>query len=233
MIDMNTIDLILVGFIVLIAILGFIRGVVSQAMSVVGLIAAYVFSAQLSEFAVDRIAQEMGSTQSYARPFAILWAAILIYIGCRLVGFGIEKLLVNQSDSLKALNRIGGGFLGAIKGCLILMIGFYILRLVPQEKLEAHAPKIPQSRMYQFLAKNQFLDTKYIDTLVEPVTKPAQELIESKTQAPVKEPVKSVTHPKSKKVVEKTESKMNNEELNKVLMKHVPAKQPAVAPTKK
>lgn len=233
MIDMNTIDLILVGFIVLIAILGFIRGVISQAMSVVGLIAAYMFSGRLSEFAVDRIAQEMGSSQSYARPFAILWAAILIYIGCRLIGFGIEKLLVNQSDSLKALNRVGGGFLGAIKGCLILMIGFYILRLVPQEKLEAHAPKIPQSRMYQFLAKNQFMDTKYIDTLVEPVTKPAQELIESKTPAPVKEAVKSVTHPKNKKVIEKTEAKMNNEELNKVLMKHAPAKNPAVAPTKK
>ena len=71
---MNTIDLILVGFIVLIAILGFIRGVVSQAMSVVGLIAAYMFSAQLSEFFVDRIAQELGSSQSYARPFSILWA---------------------------------------------------------------------------------------------------------------------------------------------------------------
>lgn len=120
--------------------------------------------------------------------------------------------------------------MGAIKGCLILMIGFYILRLVPQEKLEAHAPKIPQSRMYQFLAKNQFLDTKYIDTLVEPVTKPAQELIEFKTPAPVKEAVKSVTHPKNKKVIEKTEAKMNNEELNPV-MKRAAAKNPAVAPT--
>jgi len=156
MINMNTIDLILIGFIVLIAILGFIRGVISQAMSVVGLIAAYMFSGRLSEFAVDRIAQEMGSSQSYARPFAILWAAILIYIGCRLIGFGIEKLLVNQSDSLKALNRVGGGFLGAIKGCLILMIGFYILRLVPQEKLEAHAPKFRKAGCINSLQRTNF-----------------------------------------------------------------------------
>jgi uncharacterized membrane protein required for colicin V production len=217
----NTIDLILVGFVALIAILGFIRGVVSQAMSIFGLIAAYFFSTQLSNFFVDRIAHEFGSSQNYARPFSVLWAAILIYIVCRLIGFAVEKILINQSGSLKTLNRVGGGLLGAVKGCLILIIGFYILRLVPKEKLETHAPRIPQSRMYQFFAKNELLDTKYIDTLVEPVAKPVEEMIHSKTEKLPGQTAKSVTHPKSKKIVEKTESKMNNEELDKVLMKHV------------
>jgi membrane protein required for colicin V production len=217
---MSSVDIILLVFIGLLAIFGFIRGVVSQAMSVAGLIAAYFFSAQLSEHIVARIAQAMGSSESYARPFAVLWAAVMIYIACRLIGFGIEKIFINQSDSLKSLNRIGGGFLGAIKGCLILFIAFYILRLVPQETLEAHAPKISESKMYQFFAHNQLFDPKYIETLAEPVTKSAQDLMKKTPLGSLTEtPPISVTEPKNKKSLEKTEAKMNDEELVNAMMK--------------
>jgi len=216
---MNTIDAIFLGFVVLIAVLGFVRGVVSQAMSIVGLIAAYVFSEQLSVYGVEKIALAMGSSQEYAKPFAVLWAAVMIFIACRLFGYLVEKFLVDQNDSLKMMNRIGGGFLGAIKGCLILIIAFYILRLIPQDKLEAHAPKITQSQAYQFLSKNHFVDPKYIQTLVEPVTKPAKEMIQSKPE--VKE---AKSDPKNKKTLEKTEGKMSDEALSKELMKHTPVK---------
>ncbi|MEZ4845512.1 MAG: CvpA family protein [Bdellovibrionota bacterium] len=224
---MNPIDIILVAFIGTIAIFGMIRGVVSQAMSITGLAAAYFFSAQLSDHIVAKIASVMGSSEVYARPFAVLWAAILIYIGCRLIGFGIEKLLVDQSDSLKAMNRIGGGVLGAIKGILILILAFYILRLVPQNQMESHAPKVLQSKMYQFFSKNELLNPKYIDTLIEPVTKSAQELVKP-AETTVETPApKSVTESKSKKTLEKTEAKMNQQQLDQVLQKHTPpAKQP-------
>lgn len=228
---MNPIDIILVAFIALIAIFGFIRGVISQAMSIVGLVAAYFYSAQVSEHMVAKLASIMGSTQTYARPFSVLWAAILIYIGCRLVGFGVEKLMVDRSDSLKSINRFGGAFLGAIKGCLILLIAFYILRLVPQNQMEAHAPKVLQSRMYQFFAKNDLFDQKYIDTLVEPATKSVQEMVKQKE---IKIPTlpKSVTETKSKKSLEKAEAKMNQEDLNKILQEHLePA--PKKSPKKK
>lgn len=219
---MNTIDLTLLIFIGLLATFGFIRGVVSQAMSIVGLVAAYFFATPLSVYIVPKMAVALGSNEAYARPFSVLWSAIIIYIGCRLIGFAVEKILVDQSDSLKMMNRLGGGLLGAIKGCLILLIAFYILRFIPHETLEARAPKISQSQLYQFFSKNQLLDPKYIETLAEPVTKPAQELMEKlPTQA---EQPKSVTEPKSKKVVEKIEKDMNQVELNKVLQKHAPKK---------
>ncbi len=221
---MTTIDSALLIFIGLLAIFGFIRGVVSQAMGIAGLVAAYFFAAPLSVHIVGKIAQGMGSTEAYAKPFAVLWSAVLIYIGCRLVGFAIEKIFVNQSGSLKGLNRIGGGFLGAIKGCMILMIAFYILRLVPKETLEAHAPKIPQSKMYQYFANTQLFNPKYIETLAEPIKTQADEILRPKLQTP-DELVQSIMNAKNKKAVEKTESKMNNEELNKVLMKHEPKKQ--------
>lgn len=221
---MNPIDIILLAFIGTVAIFGFIRGVISQAMSIVGLVAAYFYSAELSKHMVARLASVMGSTEAYARPFAVLWAAILIYIACRLVGFGVERLLVDRSDSLKSMNRFGGALLGAIKGCLILLVAFYILRLVPQNQMEAHAPKLLQSKMYNFFAKNELFNPDYIDTLVEPVTKSAQEMVKPK-EVPAETPaIKSVTEPKSKKTVEKTESKMNQAELDKVLQKHAPAK---------
>lgn len=213
---MATIDIILIVFVGLLAILGFIRGVVSQAMALVGLVVAYFFAAPLSVHVVAKTASALGSSEAYARPFAVLWAAVMIYIGFRLLGFLFEKIFIDQSTSLKTINRIGGGFLGAVKGCIILMIAFYILKLVPQDALEAHAPKVAQSKMYQFFSKNEFMDPKYIQTLTEPMTKPAQELMQS---APVSE-WKSTTDPKSKKTIEKTESNMNNEELTKVLQKN-------------
>lgn len=236
---MTTIDIILIVFIGLVAIFGFIRGVVSQAMSIVGLVTAYFFSAPLSAHFVKHIASGMGSTESYARPFAVMSAAILIYVACRLLGFAFEKIFISQSDSLKGLNRIGGGFLGAIKGCILLFIAFYILRLVPQDTLEAHAPKVVHSKMYQFFAHNQLFDQKYIDTLAEPVYKSANQLTKpQETQVPqtTDDLIKSITDAKSKKTIEKTESKMNNEELNKILTKQAPKKAVAkkkakVAPT--
>ena len=228
---MNPIDIILIAFIGTIAIFGMIRGVVSQAMSIAGLVAAYFFSASLSNHIVAKIASVMGSSEVYARPFAVLWAAILIYIGCRLVGFGIEKLLVDRSDSLKAMNRIGGGVLGAVKGMLILILAFYILRLVPQNQMEVHAPKILQSKGYQLFAKNELLDPKYIETLTEPVTKSAQEMVKPKEpQTPASQ---SVTESKSRKAVEKTEAKMNQQQLDQVLQKHTQQTQAAKKSKKK
>ncbi|MCC7460311.1 MAG: CvpA family protein [Proteobacteria bacterium] len=227
---MNPIDIILVAFICLIAIFGFIRGVISQAMSIIGLAVAYFYSADLSVYMVAKFASVMGSSQAYARPFAVLWAAILIYIACRLVGFGIERLLIDRSDSLKSMNRFGGALLGAVKGCLILLLAFYILRLVPQKQMEAHAPKVLQSKLYTFFAKNELFNPDYIDTLVEPVAKSAQEMVKPKEESAVETPApKSVTESKSKKTVEKTESKMNQAELDKVLQKHAPTKQPVSA----
>lgn len=209
---MNTIDAILLGFVGLIAIFGFIRGMVSQAMAIVGLVVAYFFSGELSVHMVDQMAHALGSSQAYAKPFAVLWSAVLIYIGCRLIGFALEKILVDHSGSLKFLNRLGGGVLGAIKGCLILMMAFYILKLVPPKQLEVHAPKIVQSQLYQFLSHNSLMNPEYIETLVDPITKPAQEFLQPK----------SVTDPKDQKNLEKNESKMNNDALNNVLQKHVP-----------
>lgn len=218
---MTTIDTALLIFIGLLAIFGFIRGVVSQAMAIAGLVAAYFFAAPLSVHIVGKIAQGMGSTEAYAKPFAVLWAAVLIYLGCRLIGFAFEKILVNQSGSLKSLNRIGGGFLGAVKGCMILMIAFYILRLVPKDTLEAHAPKIPQSKMYQFFANTQLLNPKYIETLAAPIKTQADEILNPKVQSTDKL-VQSIMNAKNIKAVEKTESKMNNNELDKLLQETAP-----------
>ena len=92
------------------------------------------------------------------------------------------------------------------------MMAFYILKLVPPKQLEAHAPKIVQSQLYQFLSHNSLMNPEYIETLVDPITKPAQEFLQPK----------SVTDPKDQKNLEKNESKMNNDALNNVLQKHVP-----------
>lgn len=232
---MTTIDIILLVFVGLLAILGFIRGIVSQAMAIAGLIAAYFFAAPLSVHINPKMAAALGSTEAYAKPFAVLWAAVIIYIGCRLLGFVFEKIFISNSTALKSMNRIGGGFLGAVKACMILMLAFYILKLVPQDALEAHAPKVAQSKVYQFFTKNELMDPKYIQTLTEPMAKPAQELMQS---APVSE-WKSATDPKNKKTIEKTESNMNNEELTKVLQKNAApaakksAKKPAKTETNK
>lgn len=213
----NTIDIVLISFIGLFAVWGFIRGVVSQAMSIVALVAVYFFSTPLSKHIVAKAADFLGSSSAYAKPFAVLWSAIMIFIACKLMGFLIERLLVDQSESLKSLNRIGGGFLGIVKGLCVLVIAFYILLLVPQESLKAKAPKISESKIYQFISAHQLLDPKYIETVVEPITKPTTDFIHENLQHNVPQ---SVTNPANQKKIEKTENDMNDKELQEVLGKH-------------
>lgn len=227
--NLNTIDIVLLIFVGLFAIWGFIRGWVSQAMSIIALIAVYCFSVPLSTHVIGKAADFLGSSSAYARPFAVLWSAIMIFIACKLIGFLIERLVVDQNESLKSLNRFGGGFLGIVKGLCVLIIGFYILLLVPQETLKSRAPKISESKIYQFISANQLLDPKYIETVIEPITKPTKDFLNE--GLPTKVP-QSVTNPANQKKIEKTESDMDDKELQEVLGKHAQPTAKKSAPAK-
>ena len=223
---MNTIDIILLTIVLLFGIWGFIRGAFSQAVSIVALIAVYFFSVPLSLKILPKAADFLGSSSAYARPFAVLWSAIMIFIAFKLAGFLIERVFIDQSDALKLMNRFFGGILGLVKGACVLIIAFYILLLVPKETLRTRAPKMMSSRIYQGLSSHQILDPKYIDTLVEPVTNP----IKSINPELAKEIQESVTKAgTNKKALEKREGDMDDKELQEILGKQAPQKPTAKA----
>jgi uncharacterized membrane protein required for colicin V production len=214
------VDTILLIFIGLFILFGFFRGVVSQLAAIAGFIAAYYFSKPASVFLDEPVSKNLGSTQVYGKPFSILIAGFLIYLACRVLGFIFEKVFINRDESLKSINRVGGAFFGGIKGCCILLIVFFLLKLVPEDVLKARAPKLAQSEIYQFIQEHPFLDEKYLETLREPLPQPIA--------TPPKEEVKPsvILNEKAGKVVKKAESKISNESLTKELEKHTETKKP-------
>lgn len=208
--------------IALFAFFGFLRGVISQIMAIVGFAGVFLFAKPFSEKLDVHVVEFLGSPKPYAKTIALLWAAFIIYVGCRLFGYFIEKIFIKQSTPLKSINRIGGGFLGAIKGLCIVIVVFYLLYLIPREILDKSAPKVRQSRIYQLMATHPVFERSYLESLMSPISRTTQDQIQSlmKTEDPA--------FFKQMQNAQKAESKMNEKELLDELNSHLeaPAKQP-------
>jgi membrane protein required for colicin V production len=148
------IDVIVLIFVGLAAILGLVRGVVSQLMSIGGLAAAYLLAPSFGGGVVAGfVRHHLGCSKFMAGKVSILVVGLAIYLCFRLVGYGIEKLLVGRVGQLKSLNRTGGAALGALKAVAVVAIIFFFLALVPRENMRAWFPKIMESRTYQLAAR--------------------------------------------------------------------------------
>ncbi len=148
------IDQIILGLIVVAFIFGVIRGVVSQIMALLGLVGAYFLAPEWGRHFGPFMQGELGCSRFMAEKASILIVGILIYIVARLIGYGIEKLMVDRVKAFKKLNRIGGGLLGAVKCTVMVAIAFFFLALVPVERMKEWAPRVVESYTYRLAAEH-------------------------------------------------------------------------------
>ncbi len=148
------IDQILCGLIIVAAIFGLIRGVVSQIMSLIGLAAAYFASPWVGANLGSWVQGQLGCSRFMAEKASIFLAGVLIYIACRLFGYGIEKFFVNRVKGLWKVNRIGGALLGGLKATAIIALSLFFLALIPVDLVRGWVPRMLESRAYRFAASH-------------------------------------------------------------------------------
>ncbi|MBA4419013.1 MAG: hypothetical protein C0392_14080 [Syntrophus sp. (in: bacteria)] len=119
---MSTFDIIVLAVIGILTIIGLWKGMVRQIFGLLGVIAGYILAMRFyqpcSKFLTD-IHPGVAKAISF---IAIFLACILL---AHLIGWGVGRFFAVVK--LGFLNRIGGGLMGFLKGCIIVSVGVMVL----------------------------------------------------------------------------------------------------------
>lgn len=119
--DVNLLDLVIMGVLILGAILGFRKGGVGEITRVVGLAIAFVFSMQLMKPVGLVVVSSLGLSDKVAPLAGFITTFLIIYGVALLLGRAIEKVL--STLKLGTLDKLIGGGVGALKYALLFSIG--------------------------------------------------------------------------------------------------------------
>jgi len=118
----GTFDIIVLAVIGILTIIGLWKGMVRQIFGLLGVIAGYMLAMRFyqpcSKFLTDI---HPGAAKAISF-IAIFLACILV---AHLIAWGIGRFFAVAK--LGFLNRIGGGLLGFLKGCIIVSVGVMVL----------------------------------------------------------------------------------------------------------
>src|SRR5882672_4950407 len=90
------VDSLALGFIALSVVFGLIRGIISQIMALAGIVGAYYFAPSWGPGLGSFAQKEMGCSRFMAEKMSIFVVGVVLYFAARLLGYGIEKLLVHR-----------------------------------------------------------------------------------------------------------------------------------------
>lgn len=120
------------------AALGYSRGLFSQAWSVGALIGSYFASDPAFRFVQTRVG--LGVEESLLGEWILkLVVGLAIYILLLMVGYGLEKLLVERFQLVSAGNKFLGGVLGLMKGSAGVLVALWVLLFFVAGSGEAEA----------------------------------------------------------------------------------------------
>lgn len=120
------IDIIALVSVFLFALLGYSRGLFSQAWSVASLVGSYWGATPALELVRAQI--QSGADDSLLGEWILrLVVGLALYILLLMVGFGVEKLVVERFQLISVGNRMLGAVLGALKGTGGVLIALWLL----------------------------------------------------------------------------------------------------------
>ncbi|MDY0016996.1 MAG: CvpA family protein [Candidatus Delongbacteria bacterium] len=120
---MNFIDIFVISIIGIFALLGFMKGFVSQLFQAVGIFCAFWFNTPLSKFLAEKFSDEPEGTVLLLSGIAAFFIIFFVFL---IAGWLIGKTVNFALTSIP--NRIAGILFGAVKGFLIVTIIFLVIR---------------------------------------------------------------------------------------------------------
>lgn len=122
---MNSLDILLIGFLGIGFIIGIIRGFVNETISILMVLVAIYCSKWLTPIAKSMLEGVLGFSSQKAN----LLSFVLVFVGIFVVFKFLSKSLtaLAQAASLGGLNRILGAIIGTLKHALIASLVFNII----------------------------------------------------------------------------------------------------------
>ena len=152
---MNTLDIIVLAFLIFGAIRGFIKGFFYEVASLIALVAGVFFAVVLANvFAA--IGESLTTWNVNAiRITVFIIVFILVVVSVRLLGKVLTKIL--KAIHLNFLNRIAGLFFGLIKWAFLLAVIVYVLEFLDSGKGVITQNLLGNSLLHPLLEKFYFL----------------------------------------------------------------------------
>jgi membrane protein required for colicin V production len=110
-------DIIVLTVIGILTIIGLWKGVVKQVFGLLGVVAGYLLAIKFYQTCSKFLTSIYPGTAKVISFMAIFLACILV---AHLIGWGVGRLF--HISKLGFLNRIGGGLLGFLKGCIVVSV---------------------------------------------------------------------------------------------------------------
>jgi membrane protein required for colicin V production len=119
---MNTFDIIVIAIIGLMTLIGLWKGMVRQLFGLAGLIAGYMLAVRFHEPCSKFLTSFHPGTAKAISFIAIFLACILL---AHIIAWVVGRFFAHSG--LGFFNRIGGGLLGFLKGCIIIAVVVMVL----------------------------------------------------------------------------------------------------------
>jgi membrane protein required for colicin V production len=125
---MSPYDIAIIAVVGLFTVWGFFRGFLCELFEVIGIILAIyiskMFAANLALHLYHRIPEVI------REPLAAAIISLLVFMIVKILGGVISRILIH--GPLKALNKIFGGLVGFVKGCLVVLLALILISLTPK-----------------------------------------------------------------------------------------------------
>ena len=129
--------------VVLYGLIGLFQGVVLQLFRLGGLVLIIVYARYVAEPIGQWLATTLSFNALIAYYISFIAGSVIVYVVCVLIGRGVSKLVTTGGEAPRKVNRILGGLLGLVKGCIVAFVLVAILDMIPENVVErwpwAHA----------------------------------------------------------------------------------------------
>lgn len=137
---MNFYDILVLGFIALFVIHGFMKGFIISLATIVALVLGIWAAIHFSNYFDAFLLRQLNTGEHWIPLISFSLTLLLVMLGVFLIAKVVEKLV--DLVGMGFLNRLGGALLGLVKGALLAsIILFIIFRADPGEKWITPADK--------------------------------------------------------------------------------------------
>jgi len=143
-------DIVCVVFVLAFLILGLLSGFLSQVVRIAALVGAFLLAYPASTYSKTLLAKWMDVETLIGDLLSLFLAWMACYLALILIGTILVKIIRGSSQSIKFLDRILGGGLGAIKGflivyliaCALVLLRDPLQKLIPDKYLDLKTSRL-------------------------------------------------------------------------------------------
>jgi membrane protein required for colicin V production len=134
---MNWLDILIILFLLLLCLLGFISGFLRKVFSLIGLIAGFILALKLSKPISNLLVSNFKFPSTVGYIVAFIFVVLIIY----LLSLYLAKFFSNLNSATKMIDKILGMLLGFLQGLILTSIILYNLNYanLPEEAVKSQS----------------------------------------------------------------------------------------------